>query len=139
MPAWYCDLALRRFNQLQANLDHRRQIAEVYAQKINRNLQFLQLPSQTPQASNLRFPIKTAQRKDLVQFLANHQVYIADTWYDAPVAPPRYLDQTTYQERECPHSELVVKQILNLPTHQAVSLSDANNISELINTWLQSR
>ncbi|HUC20811.1 MAG TPA: DegT/DnrJ/EryC1/StrS family aminotransferase, partial [Candidatus Polarisedimenticolaceae bacterium] len=139
LPAWYSDLTLSRFDQLEANLAHRQRIAQIYAQKLDRTIQFLQLPTQTSQASNLRFPIRVKDRQDLVRYLAVRHVYIADTWYDAPIAPPRFLKQTSYQSGRCPQSEQIAAEILNLPTHRAVSEEDAIKISEHINTWLTSK
>ncbi len=139
LPQWYCTLTLKNITELETNLAHRQAIAQVYAQTIQRNAQFLALPSQTPQASNLRFPIRVKRRQDLIAYLAKSSVYIADTWYDVPIAPPRYFGQTTYMRGQCPGSEQVVSQILNLPTHRGVSEHDAKKISEHINTWLKSK
>lgn len=139
LPGWYCALTLKGFSTLESNLARRQRIAQVYAQTLQRGVQFLELPSQTPQASNLRFPIRVRHRDELIQYLAQQQIFIADTWYDAPIAPPRYIEKTTYQKGQCPGSEQVVAHILNLPTHRAISESDALNISEHINAWLKSK
>ncbi len=139
LPGWYCALTLHRFAQLEANLAHRQRIARVYAQAIQHHVQFLELPSQTPQASNLRFPIKVENREGLIDYLAKRNIFISDTWYDSPIAPPRYLDQTAYQRGLCPESESLTEHILNLPTHRGVSEHDAAVIGDHINAWLHTK
>jgi lipid II:glycine glycyltransferase (peptidoglycan interpeptide bridge formation enzyme) len=67
--------------------------------------------------------------------MKTHGIRIADTWYDAPVAPKKYLRRTNYRSGTCPHAEHLAERIVNLPTHVNVSQDDARAIASLINEW----
>lgn len=138
LPDWYSMLALTAFQNLDKNLSHRQQIASIYAQNINPKLLSEKITSNIKNSSNLRFPIFLENRLDLINFLKISGIYISDIWYDAPIAPKKYLSLTDYQNN-CPNSEKISTQILNLPTHQNVSKKDALTISDRINLWLKSK
>ncbi len=134
---WYCSLVLYSFAKLESNLSHRRSIAKIYKDNLDKKI----MPTDIHlinNSSNLRFPIFVGKRKGLISFLAMKDVYISDIWYDAPVAPKRYLKQTDYQG-QCPNAEQTASSIVNLPTHISISESDALEISHQINQWLKSQ
>ncbi len=134
---WYCKLIYHEFLELENNIQHRRKIADIYAKELNYKILFKKLVSQVLFSSNLRFPIFVDNRQDLVQFLKKYNIYISDIWYDAPIAPKKYLDRTNYKVGDCTNSEVVSKTILNLPTHKNISEKDAKYISHKINLWLK--
>ena len=136
LPDWYCSLIYARLTGLQNNLAHRRKIASIYARKINQTILSEILTKQVPTSTNLRFPIFVQNRDSLIRYLKNEGVYVADIWYDAPIAPKKYISQTDYQD-QCPEAEKISAQILNLPTHQNVSDQQASKIAERINQWLK--
>ena len=136
LPNWYCVLIKSAFENLEENIDHRREIASIYNENINPKVISKVLSSQIDFSSNLRFPIFINNRADLIKYLSGHGVYVSDIWYDAPIAPRKYLDKTDYNG-QCPNAELASTSILNLPTHKNVSEIDAREILELINKWLQ--
>lgn len=135
LPDWYTVLIKRGFDKLEKNLSHRKKIASIYAALINPKILSPKITSQINLSTNLRFPIFVNDREDLVRYLSKKGVYISDIWYDAPIAPKKYLSQTDYNH-QCPNSELVSSTILNLPTHQKVGEQDAEIISHFINQWL---
>lgn len=137
LPSWYCNLALTKFKDLQSNLDHRRQIATVYTQKINPKILSETIVKQATDSTNLRFPIFVNDRNSLIKYLKAQGIYVSDIWYDAPIAPKKYMDLTDYQN-QCPEAEMVSTQILNLPTHENVSIKQAEEIAERVNLWLRS-
>jgi dTDP-4-amino-4,6-dideoxygalactose transaminase len=136
LPNWYCGLAYFQFREHEKNLRHRKQAALVYAQNLNPKVLLPGLTGQIPQSANLRFPILVKDREKLVEYLKGYGIHISDIWYDAPVAPPKYLPMTDYKN-QCPGAEKVSAEMLNLPTHLNTSLSDAGNIAEKINQWLK--
>lgn len=138
LPDWYSKLAYNELNNLKVNEDHRRLIASVYAEKISQSILSKKLVEQISLSSNLRFPIFVKNRKALIDYLKGYGVYISDIWYDTPIAPKKYLHLTDYKN-QCPVSEKISKEILNLPTHRNVSKEDAIKISGKINQWLKSR
>ncbi|MBI2506893.1 MAG: DegT/DnrJ/EryC1/StrS family aminotransferase, partial [Candidatus Colwellbacteria bacterium] len=135
LPSWYCHLAKFQFDNLSANVAHRRSIASVYAAKLDKSV----LPSfsieQLSLSNNLRFPIFVNNREGLIDHLMKNKVFVSDIWYDAPISPHKYLHLTNYQQGQCPLAEKIAFRILNLPTHINVSEKEADRITELINQW----
>lgn len=136
LPNWYRILIKSAFENLEENINQRRSIASIYNQNINPKVISKTIASQINLSSNLRFPIFVNNRERLVKYLAENGVYVSDIWYDAPIAPKKYLHQTDYKMGQCPNSELAADAILNLPTHINVSEKTAEKISNLINQWL---
>lgn len=134
---WHAGLALSEFKNLGKNVLHRRHIAQIYADNLDKNVLSKKITQLVPSGTNLRFPIFVRDRDTLVQHLKKNGVYVSDIWYDAPVAPKKYLGLARYPKEMCPHGEKVANSILNLPTHINVSENDARHISSLINKWLQ--
>ncbi len=133
---WYCRLIADEFNQLGNNLLHRRKIASIYSENINNKILSSKLLKNVLNSTNLRFPIFVKNRQSLINYLAQNGIYVSDIWYDAPIAPLKYMNQTSYNN-QCPNSEKISSTILNLPTHINISEKDAENISALTNEWLK--
>lgn len=135
LPGWYCKTILQQYTNLEKTAAHRREIADVYAAHID---QRLLVPADTRHSANVRFPLLTGDRGDLIRSLKKKGVHISDIWYDAPVAPKKYLHRTNYNG-QCPHAERMSERIVNLPTHINVSPTRARAISESVNEWLAQR
>lgn len=135
LPGWYSSLIQIELLKLDDEIKHRKLITSVYLQNLNKSIISPQLFTNYKTASNIRFPVFVHDRNSLIQFLKNNGVYVSDIWYDAPVAPEKFIGDTNYNG-ECPKSELISKQIINLPTHINVSKRDAERISIIINKWL---
>ncbi len=137
MPAWNAAAAMTKLQNITANLEHRLKIAQIYAENLDDRFLMPNILKQNTQSSNLRFPILARRRPELIAWLSARGLYVADIWYDAPVAPPRLLSFTDYTH-QCPSSEQISQQIINLPTHHLITPQLAKTISENINTWLKS-
>ncbi|MDO8657171.1 MAG: DegT/DnrJ/EryC1/StrS family aminotransferase, partial [Candidatus Levybacteria bacterium] len=131
LPDWYCNLTLVKFSKLKQELNHRREIAKIYAEKINDKVLSKNIIKNISLSSNLRFPVflenppdGEASRGELIKFLKKSKIFVSDIWYDS-VAP------------ECPNAVEISKKILNLPTHINIAKKDALIISEKINEWLR--
>lgn len=133
---WYCSLAKEEFDNLEINLNHRKKIALIYSKNIDKRILSLKIIKNIPNSTNLRFPIFVNKRADLINFLTKRDIFVSDIWYDAPIAPKRYMLRTNYNH-ECPNAEKISELILNLPTHKNVSEEDATKVSQLINQWLK--
>lgn len=128
-------LALIQFNNLNLQLEHRKKIAKIYKETLPSTIQNLYASNSIINSSNLRFPILVKDRQNLIKHLSDEGIYISDIWYDAPIAPKKYTALTDYKN-QCPNSEKVSSEILNLPTHINISEADAVKISQQINKWL---
>ncbi len=136
LPGWYCNLIYKRVHDLQNNLAHRKDIALIYAQKIDPRILSEEFVKNITNSTNLRFPIFVNDRDSLIKYLKGNGIHVSDIWYDAPLAPKKYLKLTSYNG-QCPEAEKISTQILNLPTHQNVSQKQAMEISERVNKWLK--
>ena len=132
LPGWYCANILSGYTMLEKVAARRRAIARIYADEINGRVR---MRVSTNDAANLRFPLVVEGRDRLIEELRNAGVHVSDTWYDAPVAPKKYMHRAAYAG-ECPHSENMSAHMLNLPTHANVSERDARSIARLVNNWL---
>ncbi len=132
LPDWYSANILSGFHTLEKTAAHRAAIAEIYAREIDKDLQ---LPLSLDGATNLRFPILVQGRDRLIEHLRESGVHVSDIWYDAPIAPKKYMHNAAYAG-ECPESEKISRAMLNLPTHANVEEADAREIATLVNAWV---
>src|SRR6185369_1016730 len=135
LPAWYCALIYKEFQNLEKNLAHRKAIATIYFEKLQSKtlLSVINLPIAT--SSNLRFPLMLNNRESLINYLKGKKIFVSDIWYDSPIAPKKYVTQTNYTN-QCPRADAISTLMLNLPTHKNVSAKKAQKIIAEINQWL---
>lgn len=131
LPDWYCSLIKYQFSQHTSDLSHRKMMSAIYAKNIVNKVI-------SNKSAYMRFPILVSKRTKLLEYLKARGIFLSDIWYDAPIAPIKLLKLTNYNG-ECPISEKISKQILNLPTHISVSLKQAECISKIINVWLNTQ
>ncbi len=124
-------LLLRRLKNIDSEVAHRQKITAIYQKGIASKLQLVT----DKDAACLRFPIWIEDRAELVKFLKQFHIYVGDTWYDAPLAPARYLPKTNYQAGDCPNAEELAEHIVNLPTHRQVTTEVAQQICARIEQW----
>lgn len=135
MSNWHGKFIKSSFKDYENILKHRREIASIYVNNLDEKILSKDYAGNITLSSCLRFPIFIENRQNLVKYLKERGIFVSDIWYDAPIAPLRFLSKTEYNG-ECPFAEKVSKKILNLPTHINVLPKDALYISEIINTWL---
>jgi len=138
ITGWHSGMAIEIFMELNKNLTHRRKIAKVYAENLDKEILSADYVEKINSSSCIRFPIFVKNRQDLVDQLRGKGIFISDVWYDAPIAPVRFMTKTTYGG-ECQVSEKISLEIVNLPTHLNVTESDAKKICSYINKWLNTK
>jgi perosamine synthetase len=129
LPSWYCVNVIRKFKDLAVNIEHRKRIVRIYSQKLNKKI--------LNNAAYLRFPIMAKDRTGLISYLNKKGIYISDSWYDAPIAPKKFINLTDYKG-QCPYAEKITNEIVNIPTHRNVSEIEAELIAKEINIWKKS-
>lgn len=129
-------LLLMKLRTLDDEIRHRRAIAAIYEKHLPKAL-LLQAPATKP--TYIRFPVWADHREGLLKMLRAANIFVSDTWYDAPVAPVRYMPRTTYTNGLCPNAEEVVEHIVNLPTHRHIDEETALEICEVIRRWHSSK
>lgn len=138
LPNWHAKLVNSSFKEFESVLKYRREIASIYASNLDEKVLPRDYVSNINLSSCIRFPIFVEKRQSLVNYLKERGIFVSDIWYDAPIAPSKFLSRTDYKG-ECPFSEKVSKEILNLPTHINVSCKDAEFISKQINKWMNTK
>ena len=127
LPPFYAMLALNMFAGLDKQLAHRKEIAEIYTNELPDRI-FMYDREKTAKmvslSTNLRFPIFIENRKSLIKKLKENGIFVSDIWY-SDVAP------------DCPNAIRDSQIILNLPTHININKKKAEQISVIINQWLQ--
>lgn len=131
LPSWYCAVILREFYALGTTQAHRARIAHIYAAALSQ-----WQPKPFSLSSPIRFPLIVPDRTTFIAHLRTHEVHVSDIWYDAPVAPQKYLHRTNYAG-ECPNAEKVSAGMLNLPLHRNVSGQQATHIAQTALAYLR--
>lgn len=134
LPDLNSKLTLAAFVELDKNLDHRKKIAKVYAGKLDQKFLIPEIIQTVNLSTNLRFPILINNREKLIDNLSSQGIYISDIWYDAPIAPEKFMKSVSYYDK-CPKAEEISKTIVNLPTHQGISEKEAVKLSEIVNQF----
>lgn len=138
LPNFQAALVLDRYKSLTQNLADRRLKALSYAKNLNQEILYSKIIKNIDNSSNLRLPIFVENRGKLVNHLRQKGVNISDIWYDFPIAPKRYAKFSNYLD-QCPNAEKSAERILNLPTHQNLSLKQVQAIARIINLWQKSQ
>lgn len=123
-----------QFEKLDKFMTHRIEISEIYQNLLKRGFSVPQ--SKFPR---LRFPLQLSNREHLSAVLKKHRIILGN-WYSAPIHPAGVDYETVgYIPGSCRHSEIIVKKIINLPTHIHVTRQDAQMIAEIVLKETQSQ
>lgn len=147
-PAYFAPFVIKRLNQLEQQLSHRRKIAHYYFNQL-KDCPQLSLPitqKDISHGTNLRFPLQLEKARqdnrelsNLINHLAKNQVYISDRWYRQPVDSGSVDFSSQYQPGSCPQAEVFSRSLLNLPTHRSIKIKQAEKITNLIMNWIDCR
>jgi len=118
---------LRRLNAMNA---HRRKIALYYNVHL-KNLEKRQLQ----ETYLLRYPLKVKKKEKLKRSLLQKGIEVGE-WFEAPLHPKETKHEAfNYLFGECPKSETLTKEIINLPIGPKVTLKDAEKIIRYIKVY----
>lgn len=137
LPSPLAVLALRQLGVLDERLEHRRRVAETYLIELADVAVVTE--KQVAVGANLRFPIAVEDVDGLIAYLKTRQIHIADRWYRKAVDSGALDRRTVYRVGSCPWAERRAQAVVNLPTHQGVSIRAASALSHLIVGWLADR
>jgi len=143
LPAEYAALALYQLDHLENQLRHRRQVAAVYIQEFQHQPEVTVLADlkKVDRDLHLRLPILFQDPADLYKVLKHcqrQQIYLTDRWYRSVVDSGSLDRPSVYVTGTCPVAETTAQRLLNLPTHEKISLTDARRISTVIKQALSS-
>ncbi len=132
LPNCQAKQARQAFQDLPEVISHRQAIAAIYQKAL---LERVQLPH-VDGSVYVRFPLLVDDPRRLQDFLKREGIHTSQPWYDAVIAPGKYMSQTDYQVGQCPNAEYVADHIANLPTHVNISEDQARELAEKVNQWL---
>jgi dTDP-4-amino-4,6-dideoxygalactose transaminase len=139
LPAYYAPLIEQSYDQLERNINHRRKLAHYYLNQLSQleSVELMVDREQVSRGTNLRLPILVENPASLIKFLKKRGIYLSDRWYKQAVDAGSTNQDSVYQANSCPQAEQVAQKIINLPTHQEVNLSQAEQISASIKNWAE--
>lgn len=120
-------VGLTQLATLEANLDHRRRIAELYQDLLAPYGFRLPAPPPTASPAYVRYPVWVRDRYAMQK--ATQRRFVLGTWFTSVLeesVDPRYGD---YLPGSCPRAEDAARHLINLPTHRRVAERDAAEIA----------
>lgn len=124
MPSWQAGRALAKLDALPGDILRRQKLSDVYHEHVPATLHESGAP--------VRAPHIVKNRMHVFEALRRKGYYLDDTWYDTPIGPARLYEKINYPEKSCPNAVAIAAQIINLPTHQAITTLDAERIARII-------
>lgn len=119
-------LGLRQLNRLKENLAHRRHMAELYRQSLEKGGFKLTEVSPENEPSWVRYPVWVKNRLQAEKILAPYTV--VGTWFTSVLEEAISPEVADYKAGDCPIAEEAARQLVNLPTHQRVKKDDVERI-----------
>lgn len=112
----------------------RRSIAERYQQEINNKQITLQVQPSDVQSSYHLFVITTPDRKDLMNYLNDKDIY-PGLHYPVPCHLQKAYKHLDYKEGDCPNAEYLSSHCLSLPMYAELSNEEVNYIINVMNNY----
>jgi dTDP-4-amino-4,6-dideoxygalactose transaminase len=123
-------LGLRQLRRLEANVNHRRQTAALYASTLAESEVELPRPPAQAETAYVRYPVRVRDREATVRASARHAVL--GTWFTSVLEEALSPTVGGYESGSCPRAEEAAAQLVNLPTHPRVRADDAKAIAAAI-------
>ena len=124
MPSWQAGRVLIKLKALPSDVLRRQKLGDIYHDHFPAILHESGAP--------VRIPHVVKNRSRVFEALRHKGYYLDDTWYDTPIGPARLYGKVSYPEESCPNAVAMARQIINLPTHQAMTSTDAERIARII-------
>jgi len=133
MPKAFAPLVVEQLKNYQQTLEHRRSIASYYLTAFTKeNIPCLTKNSNLENGSLLRIALKMKNPLFLIDNWKKEGIHLSDRWYRQAVDCGSKECNTNYIVGSCPNAEYMSQHIINLPTHQKISLKDAIKIVRVL-------
>lgn len=121
-----------KLKYLDADTNHRREIAKFYVEKIENKL--IKLPSINDWNSHVfhLFPILTEKRNELQMYLSENGIQCLIHY---PIPPHKQICYKAYNELIFPITEKIHAEELSLPISPVMSMVEVNLVVEALNNW----
>lgn len=124
-------VGVRQLHRLDANLEHRRRIAAVYASGLPDGHR-VEVPT-VADPSWVRYPLVVSDRDAAEE--ACRASTVLGNWFTSVLEESHSPEVAGYEQGSCPVAERLCSHLVNLPTHQRVSESDARAIMAAVRPW----
>jgi perosamine synthetase len=123
-------LGLRQLRSLDANVAHRRAVADRYTSRLSElGIRPYEAPAKA-QPALVRYPVRVRNRTATLRAVGPHAAL--GTWFTSVLQEslsPSYCD---YVEGSCPEAESAARQLVNLPTNPRVTARDVEAITSAL-------
>ena len=129
-------LTLNQLKKLEEFNKHRQEISDFYKKELS-GCDFI-LPFNKDRNNVkpvfMRYPILVSADTDSILKKGRERgIFLDDGWRKTPVVPVKtVLNKMNYVSGSCPESEIISKNIVNLPTHINISFGESKRIVDLI-------
>lgn len=120
-------IALRQLGRLDANLRHRRAVAEAYTQRLAGTGIRTPWQPEDSQPAWVRYPLWAEDREVAVKELSRHTV--VGQWFNSVLEESAEPSCGGYVPGTCPRAEAAAEHLINLPTHLRVGRRDIEAIT----------
>jgi perosamine synthetase len=132
MSAFQAKVGVRQIKDLERNVAHRRTLATFYEDYLKGHGWELPETLEHSECAFLRYPIRVANKSELLQKAEYSRVEIG-SWFDSALHPIRHsLERFGYSEGQCPVAEQTANEVINLPVHLGVSAREAEQIVNFV-------
>jgi dTDP-4-amino-4,6-dideoxygalactose transaminase len=80
--------------------------------------------------SYVRFPVRVADRTAAMRVVSERAVL--GRWFTSVLEEAATPEAGGYKSGDCPRAERIARELVNLPTHQRVTVKDVDRILELM-------
>ena len=119
-------LALRQLQRLEANLAHRRAIADAYQTLLSEQGIHVPVPPPESVPAFVRYPIWVEDRPTAMRIASPHAVL--GQWFNTVLEESISPAHGDYQMGSCPRAAAAAEHLVNLPTHPRVKRRDVDLI-----------
>lgn len=136
MPNAMAYLALAQWRHRKHINDHRRALVAFYLDHATKR-HWKQIESIRADMPLQKFPLFTKHAQHIRSELKKRNIHLDDGWTGCVVCPADVsMDATDYQWGMDPHAEAACEQILSLPTHPTMTLSQARHLVSVLDPFL---
>jgi dTDP-4-amino-4,6-dideoxygalactose transaminase len=129
MPSSLAKLAILQIKIHKKTLNHRKKISQIYSTSFKSlKVKTITNKNDLNNGSLLRFALPIPNYKKLLKIWKKQNIHLSDRWYRQVVDCGKINCSKFYKKGTCPNAEKASQQIINLPTHSKISISDAKKI-----------
>jgi dTDP-4-amino-4,6-dideoxygalactose transaminase len=119
-------LALRQLRRIEANLAHRRAVADLYRTLLSEQGIPVPVPPPGSAPAFVRYPIWVEDRQSTMRTASSR--VILGQWFNTVLEESISPEHGEYERGSCPRAEQAAEHLVNLPTHLRVKRRDVDSI-----------